>query len=103
MCTREEDCQPVARDCEAEVIRSETGTTYEWPSTSEGDVATFRCPLVENRVEIVRRRCGTGGVWESFSEEACGVVNEQLNRLNNSFNNVSQKCGNIMYINRQHA
>ena len=40
-------------------------------------------------MEIVSRRCGTGGVWEAFSEEACGVVNEQLNQLNDSFNNVS--------------
>ena len=74
-----------------EEIRSETGTTYIWPSTPEGGVATFRCPLVENRMEIISRRCGVGGVWESFNEEACGVVNEQLNRLNSSFNNVSQK------------
>ena len=92
MCAREQDCQPpAARDCEAEIIRSETGTTYMWPLTAEGDVATFRCPLVENRVVVVSRGCGTGGVWDAFSEEACGVVNEQLNRLNNTFNNVSQK------------
>ena len=92
MCAREQDCQPpAARDCEAEIIRSETGTTYVWPLTAEGDVATFHCPLVENRVVVVSRGCGTGGVWEAFSEEACGVVNEQLNRLSNTFNNVSQK------------
>ena len=92
MCPREEDClPPAARDCEAENIRSETGTTYVWPSTAEGDDATFHCPLIENREEPVRRRCGTGGVWGAFNEEACGVVNEQLNRLNDSFNNVSQK------------
>ena len=89
MCAREQDCQPpAARNCEAEMIRSETGTTYMWPSTAEGDVATFHCPLVDVDVS---RRCGTGGVWEAFSEEACGVVNEQLNRLSNTFNNVSQK------------
>lgn len=89
MCTREENCQPVTRACEAEVIRSETGTTYEWPSTAEGGVANFSCPLMDT--VIISRRCGVGGVWQAFNEEACGVVNEQLNRLNNSFNNVSQE------------
>ena len=89
MCSRQQDCQPATRDCEAEVIRSETGTTYEWFPTPEGGVAKFSCPLMDT--VIISRRCGVGGVWEAFSEEACGVVNEQLNRLNNSFNNVSQK------------
>lgn len=56
----------------------------------------FRCPLVENRMVIVSRRCGDGGVWESFSEADCGVVNEQLNRLNGTFNNVSQNLSNEM-------
>jgi hypothetical protein len=40
-------------------------------------------------MEIVSRRCGAFGAWEAFSEEACGVVNEQLNQLMDSFNNVS--------------
>ena len=56
----------------------------------------FRCPLVENRMVIVSRRCSDGGVWESFSEADCGVVNEQLNRLNGTFNNVSQNLSNEM-------
>ena len=89
MCTTQENCQPPTTACEAEVIRSETGTTYEWPQTAMGDIATFRCPLVDNRMVIVSRGCGAGGVWDQFDEEACGVVNEQLNRLNESFNNVS--------------
>ena len=86
MCSVQAFCRTA---CEAEVIRSQTGTTYEWPRTIIGDIATFRCPLIENRMEIVSRRCGAFGVWEAFNEEACGVVNEQLNQLNNSFNNVS--------------
>ena len=90
MCTREEDCQPLtARDCEAEVIRSETGITYVWPSTAEGGIATFRCPLVENRVEVVNRSCGAGGVWDQFDETACGSsVSGQLNILIDLFSNV---------------
>lgn len=46
----------------------------------------FICPL-SPAVSVIRT-CGAGGVWEPFNEEACGVVNEQLNQLNNSFNNV---------------
>ena len=90
MCTREEDCQPpAARDCEAEVIRSETGITYVWPSTAEGGIATFRCPPVENRVEVVNRSCGAGGVWDQFDETACGSsVSGQLNILIDLFSNV---------------
>ena len=88
MCTRQADCQPVTRDCEAEVVMSETGTTYVWPPTHDGDVANFLCPL--SPMVTVSRRCGAGRVWQVFNAEACGVVNEQLNRLNNSFNNVSQ-------------
>ena len=90
MCTREEDCQPpAARDCEAEVIRSETGITYVWPSTAEGGIATFRCPLVENRVEVVNRSCGARGVWDQFDETACGSsVSGQLNILIDLFSNV---------------
>ena len=60
-----------------------------WPETAIGDVATFGCPLVEDRMVIVSRFCGAGGEWSPFDETACGVVNEQLNRLNDSFNNVS--------------
>ena len=89
MCRRQSDCPPATRDCEAEDIRSETGTTYRWPKTSQGGVANFSCPLMP--LVIVSRRCGVGGVWEEFSEAACGVVNARLNRLNNSFNNVSQE------------
>ena len=85
----QENCQPPPVACEAEIISSESGTTYEWPQTVIGDVATFRCPLVNNHMVIVSRGCGVGGAWGQFDEEACGVVNEQLNRLNNSFNNVS--------------
>ena len=81
----QEDCL-ARRRCEAETIQSTSGTTYTWPDTFEGDAATFACPL--SPTVSVTRTCGAGGVWESFSEEACGVVNEQLNQLNDSFNNV---------------
>ena len=90
MCTRQEDCQPATSDfCEEEVIRSETGTTYTWPQTPEGGVTNFTCPLSRTEPFVVSRRCGAGGVWQTFNESDCGVVNEQLNRLNNSFNNVN--------------
>ena len=69
-----------------ETIRSTSGTTYTWPDTFEGDVAMFSCPL--SPTVSVARTCGAGGVWEPFNEETCGVVNEQLNQLNSSFNNV---------------
>lgn len=83
----QENCQAVATSCRQETLSSETGTTYTWPETTVGEVATFRCPL-NNRVSI-SRRCNEGGVWQMFNESACGVVNAQLNRLNNTFNNVS--------------
>ena len=76
---------------------SVSGTTYEWPRTAIGDDATFRCPLVENRVVAVNRSCGAGGVWGDFEEEACGVVNEQLNQLNSSFNDVSDDCMDLSH------
>ena len=88
MCSRQEDCQPSIGICEAETISSESGTIYSWPETREGEVATFACPL--NARVNVTRSCSVGGVWESFNEEACGVVNEQFNRLNNLFDNVRQ-------------
>ena len=69
-----------------ETIWSTSGTTYMWPDTFEGDAAMFSCPL--SPTVSVARTCGAGGVWEPFNEEACGVVNEQLNQLNSSFNNV---------------
>ena len=81
------NCQAIPKSCKEETISSESGTVYRWPETAVGDVATFRCPLSES--SIVRRQCSDGGVWQAFNESACGVVNEQLNRLNNTFNNVS--------------
>ena len=85
VCSRQDDCL-ARRRCEAEVVESTSGTTYTWPGTFEGNAASFMCPL--SPAVSVNRTCGVGGVWEPFNEEACGVVNEQLNQLNSSFNNV---------------
>ena len=85
VCSRQEDCLN-RRRCSAETIPSKSGTTYTWPETVEGNAATFNCPL--SPTVSVARTCGAGGVWEPFNEEACGVVNEQLNQLNSSFSNV---------------
>ena len=89
MCSRREDCQAVVRNCRAEIISSESGTNYVWQETRVGDVATFLCPL--NTKVMVQRRCSEGGVWQTFNESDCGVVNQVLNRLNDSFNNVSEQ------------
>ena len=72
--------------CDAENISTESGTTYIWPDRLGGEVATFTCPLSPNF--SVNRSCSIGGVWQSFNEEGCGVVNEKLNRLENMFTNV---------------
>ena len=79
--------------CKAETILSESGTNYTWQETRGGEVATFTCPL--RPTVSVSRSCSLGGIWYVFNEEACGIVNEQLNRLNESFNNVSQWCDTI--------
>ena len=66
-----------------------------WPDTFEGDAAMFSCPL--SPTVSVARTCGAGGVWEPFNEEACGVVNEQLNQLNSSFSDVSDACMDLSH------
>ena len=76
--------------CKAETISSESGTNYIWQKTRGGEVATFTCPL--RPTVPVNRSCSSEGIWQLFDEEACGIVNEQLNRLNESFNNVSPWC-----------
>ena len=75
-----------AKLCDAETISTLSGTTYYWPETFVGEAAIFTCPL-SSGFEVTRN-CSLGGVWQSFSEEACGVVNEHLNRLNGLFTNV---------------
>ena len=72
--------------CDAETIPTLSGTTYYWPETFVGEVAIFTCPLSSGFTAT--RNCSFGGVWQSFNEEACGVVNKQLNGLNSSFTNV---------------
>ena len=74
--------------CDAETISLESGTTYYWPETLGGEVATFTCPS-EAEV-VVTRSCSVGGVWLPFNEGACEGVSEQLNELSDSFTNV---CG----------
>ena len=71
--------------CRREVIQT-LSTTYTWPETPSGSVASFTCP--NNPEFSVSRECNAGGVWQPFNEEACGVVSQQLSRLNNSFINV---------------
>ena len=72
--------------CAESVLSQESGTTYEWPETSVGAVATFNCPLSPGF--IVTRECSVGGQWQSFDRLGCGVVNEQLHSLEHLFANV---------------
>lgn len=72
--------------CRNEVIQA-SGTTYIWPATPSDSTASFTCP--NNRGFSVFRNCSTLGIWLPFDEGACGVVNQLLTRLNNSFTNVS--------------
>ena len=51
-------------------------------------MAVFTCPLSPEFV--VTRSCQFGGVWQQFDEDGCGVVNGELSRLENTFNNVSE-------------
>ena len=64
-----------------------SGTTYIWPETPSDSIASFTCP--NNRGFSVFRNCSTLGMWLPFDEDACGVVSQLLNGLNNSFTNVS--------------
>ena len=100
MCSRQEDCL-ARRRCETETIQSTSGTTYTWPEIVEGSNATFTCPL--SPTVTVTRACGAGGMWHVFDEEACGVVNEQLNRLNNSFNNVRLAALSLLLVDHTHT
>ena len=77
--------------CVAENVTSQSGTTYIWPQIFGRESATFTCPLSPEFT--VTRSCQFGGVWQQFDEDGCGVVNGQLTRLENIFNNVrkSQK------------
>lgn len=71
--------------CRREVINIE-GSTYLWPETPSESTASIACP--SNSEFSVTRLCSTGGVWQPFDEEVCGVVIQLLSRLNNSFTNV---------------
>ena len=71
--------------CRQEVIET-SGTTYIWPETPSNTIVSFTCP--NNHGFSVARNCSAVGVWQSFNEDACGVVGQLLNGLNNSFTNV---------------
>ena len=75
--------------CRREVIQTQ-GTTYIWPETPSDTNASFICP--NNPSFSVARVCNSKGVWQSFNEDACGVVGQLLSGLNNSFTNVSLEC-----------
>ena len=72
--------------CAAENVTTESGTTYVWPQTLGGETATFTCPLSPEFT--VTRSCQFGEAWLSFDEDGCGVVSQQLKRVENLFNNV---------------
>ena len=57
-----------------------------WPETPSGTNVILTCP--NNPRVSVTRVCNSKGVWQSFNEEACGVVGQLLSGLNNSFTNV---------------
>ena len=73
--------------CCAENVSTESGTMYVWPETRSGDTATFTCPL--SLGFTVTRSCSIEGEWQSFDEDACGVVSGQLSKLKDTFSNVS--------------
>ena len=72
--------------CAENITSNASGTTYVWPETPVGGFATFNCPLSPGFT--VERGCGNGGDWQLFDELGCGVVNEQLNRLETLFTDV---------------
>lgn len=82
MCSRQRDCQII---CEADTNEIE-GVKYNWPEILAGSVATITCP--NNDKVNVSRNCSIEGEWLSFEKTVCGVVFEQLIKLNNTFNNV---------------
>ena len=70
-------------------LKSSTNTESLFPADTPASSTSSQANTVTAEPPVVSRRCDTGGVWQTFNESDCGVVNEQLNRLNNSFNNVS--------------
>lgn len=84
--------------CDAEMILSESGTTFVWPETLGGDSALFICPLSPLFNET--RACDIGGVWLTFDETACGVILGVLNTLNDSFSNVRHACNSQNTVRR---
>ena len=75
-----------ARYCDAETVSTVSGITYSWPRTLGGETASVTCPVNSN--VLVIRNCSNEGSWQTFTEEGCESVNEQLDRLNSSFTNV---------------
>lgn len=54
-------------------------TTFKWPETNGGSVATFICP--NNMMFSVSRSCRIGGHWDMFDEEGCGTLAPKLSVL----------------------
>ena len=75
-----------ARYCDAETVSIEFGIAYSWPRTLGGETASVTCPVDSN--VIVMRNCSMEGLWQTFPEDGCETVNEQLDRLDSSFTNV---------------
>lgn len=76
--------------CPAENNTS-NGTEFIWLRTPIGTNATFRCP--NNQSFSVTRACMActgGGVWQTFDQQGCGVLTNQLDAILAS--SVSYSC-----------
>ena len=82
-----------------ETILSGSGISYSWPTTLGGDTAILTCPLDSN--VIVIRNCSDEGSWLSIVDDGC-TVNEQLDRIDNSFTNVKKHVQIIKYLSIMH-
>ena len=75
-----------ARYCDAESGSIKNGISYSWPRTLGGETASVTCPV--NSSVLVMRNCSSEGLWQTFTDDGCETVNEQLDGLSSSFTNV---------------
>ena len=74
--------------CDAQNISVESDTTFYWPETEGGKIATIACP--SSQAISVSRSCGIGGTWSEFDARSCSGISGQLSDLVDLFSNVRQ-------------